>query len=148
MKKLSSIITICCLLMICTVTVWSCKKKDIQIPNTPSISQTDTQTPAATKTSSEPESIKTLQGLALKNFDEQMKAYFEETPDKDAKIKVFEDSMDLLAKEYYRYYVEETKEGINKAKANFTAFLTSFKSSDGVGLSKDSIPFYLEKMKK
>jgi hypothetical protein len=140
-------ITVCSLLILLAITGWSCKKKVVQTPITPPVTQSATKTPAVSQTSSEPESIKALQGIALKNFDEQMKAYFAESPDKDAKIKVFEDSMDQLAQEYYRYYVVETKEGIEVAKTNFTTFLTNFKSTDGVGLTKDSIPYYLEKLK-
>lgn len=92
--------------------------------------------------------LKTLQEIALADFDEQMQAVMLETPDKDVKIKKFEASMTALAEEYYRYYVEETKEGIEAATTNFTAFLTSFKSSDGIGLSPDSFPLYMERMKK
>lgn len=143
MKKLATVITICVMLVLLTMFSWSCKKKVVQTPITPPYPNT----PTISDTTSEPVSIKTLQGIALKNFDEQMKAYFAESPDKDAKIKIFEDSMDQLAKEYYRYYVVETKKGIEVAKTNFTAFLTNFKSADGVGLSKDSVPFYLEKLK-
>jgi len=150
MKKLGSIITVCCLLVVVSMMSWSCKKKEVQTPTTQSVTENPAVTkenPAITQTGTEPESIKTLQAIALTNFNEQMASVFAESPDKDAKIKVFEESMDNLAQEYYRYYVEETKQGIDVAKANFTAFLKDFKSTDGVGLSKDSTPFYLEKVK-
>lgn len=146
MKKLGSIIAICCLLVMVSMinASCSCQKKVVQTPTTPPVTDNTAVTPSGT----EPESIMALQGIALKAFDDQMQAYFAESPDKDAKIKVFEEVMDKLAQEYYRYYVEETKEGIEAGKTKFTTFLTNFKSADGVGLTKDSIPFYLEKMKK
>lgn len=136
-----------CLLGLFMMTNWSCKKKVAQTPVSPSVSQQESNPPIEAQNTTEPESIKTLQNIALQSFDEQMKAYFEESPDKEAKIKAFEESMDNLAFEYYRYYVQETKEGLETAKLMFTKFLTTFKSADGVGLSKDSIPYYLERLK-
>jgi hypothetical protein len=140
MKKIVTLFTIGCLLVLISVVTISCKKKVVQAPPA-------TEKPSTTISTEEPESIKALQVIALKNFDEQMQTIFAESPDKDKKIEIFEASMTALAQEYYRYYVEETKLGIEVAKEKFTAYLKDFKSPDGVGLSKDSTPYYLERVK-
>jgi peptidoglycan hydrolase CwlO-like protein len=140
MKKIFALLMICCLLVVVSVCSSSCKKKVVQAPTT-------TEKSTSNIASEEPESIKALQVIALKNFDEQMQTIFAESPDKDKKIEIFEASMTALAQEYYRYYVEETKQGIEVAKEKFTAYLKDFKSPDGVGLSKDSTPYYLERVK-
>lgn len=140
MKKLITLLTICFVLVVVSVSSTSCKKK---VAQTPPATEQNTQTIDV----QEPESIKALQAIALKNFDDQMKTIFAESPDKDKKIEIFEASMTALAQEYYRYYVEETKLGIEVAKEKFSSFLKDFKSPDGVGLSKDSTPYYLERVK-
>lgn len=140
MKKIFVLLMICLVLTLLSVTTISCKKKVVQAPPA-------TDQPSTSIGTEEPESIKVLQEIALKNFDDQMQAIFAESPEKDKKIETFEASMTALAQEYYRYYVEETKLGIEVAKEKFTAYLNDFKSPDGVGLSKDSTPYYLERVK-
>jgi len=120
-----------------------CKKKVVEKPTE---KPTEIEKPVI-QVAEEPDSIKTFQQNAQKAFQEQIQAYFSEAPDKDKKIEIFEKAMTDLAQEYYRYYVEQMKLDIEKAKEQMTAFLNKI-DADGVGLTKDSIPFYLERIKK
>lgn len=143
MKKKFHLILI--ILLIGSLTIFSigCKKKVVEKPIEKTV---DIEKPTTIFTE-DPDSIKTLQQNAQKAFQEQIQAYFAESPDKDKKIEIFEKAITDLAQEYYRYYVEEMKQDLSKAKEKMTAFLNKI-DADGVGLTKDSIPLYLERIKK
>lgn len=82
-----------------------------------------------------------------KAFTEQIQAVLTEQPDKQEKIDSFEKSIDDMLKSYYEFYKDKGEAGLEQAKTEISAFLEKL-DADGVGLTKDSIPYYLERFEK
>lgn len=96
------------------------------------------------------EKISTLvqeQIKVTKAFTEQIQSVLTEQPDKQEKIDAFEQSIDQMLKSYYEYYKDKGEAGLEQARTEITEFLGKL-DADGVGLTKDSIPYYLERFEK
>jgi len=79
-------------------------------------------------------------------FGEQIQAYFLDDPNKDEKIEEFENKMNQIMVATRQHYVLENNGGWETADSSFVDFLRNLKYEDAIPLSKESIPFYLEKL--